>query len=185
VSDIDIHRIMFVFDWFMVNIVDNNLAWSTFTIFVYVADKRAREVLRHVPSTPTPVATSTAPISSTIDLSTNVLAADAKHQATPAIPGTVATLKPHKMGTSPFAANTRKGNTRQLHSTELVLASSLAFDVIKFYRKLVAALKPYEMDLIPFARLHPLAQQPMFRHHFLNEQCTHSSFVPNRYSQPG
>jgi hypothetical protein len=32
-----------------------------------------------------------------------------------------------------------------------VLASSLAFDVIEFYRKLVVALKPSEIDLIPFA----------------------------------
>jgi hypothetical protein len=30
-SDIDIHRIIFVFDWFMVNIFDPNFAWSTFT----------------------------------------------------------------------------------------------------------------------------------------------------------
>jgi hypothetical protein len=63
----------------------------------------------------------------------------------------VATLKPHKLWTSPFAANTRKGNTRKLHSTYLVRASSLAFDVIEFYRKLVASSKPSEIDLIPFA----------------------------------
>jgi hypothetical protein len=42
VSDIDIRRIMFVFEWFMVNIVDTNFSWSTFTRSVYVADKRAR-----------------------------------------------------------------------------------------------------------------------------------------------
>jgi hypothetical protein len=64
-------------------------------------------------------------------------------------------LKPHKLWTSPFAANTRKGNTRQLHSTYLVFASSLAFDVIEFYRKLVAASKPAEIDLIPFASFDP------------------------------
>jgi hypothetical protein len=56
---------------------------------------------------------------------------------------------------SPFAAKTRKGNTRQLHSTDLVLAYSLAFDVIEFYRKLVAASKPSEIDLIPFASFDP------------------------------
>jgi hypothetical protein len=50
VSDIDIRRIMFVFDWFMMNIVDPNFAWSNFTRSVYVADKRARAVLNHAPS---------------------------------------------------------------------------------------------------------------------------------------
>jgi hypothetical protein len=64
-------------------------------------------------------------------------------------------LKPHKLWTSPFAANTRKGNTRQLHSTDLALAYSLAFDVIEFYRKLVAASKPAEIDPIPFASFDP------------------------------
>jgi hypothetical protein len=155
VSDIDIRRIMFVFHWFMVNIVDPNFSWSTFTRSVYVADKRARAVLKHTPSTPTPVASPIAPVSSTIDLSTDVLAADAKRQATPAVPVTVATLKPHKLWTSPFASNMRKGNTRQLHNTDLVLASFLAFDVIEFYRKLVAASKPSEIDLIPFASFDP------------------------------
>jgi hypothetical protein len=155
VSDIYIHRIMFFFECCMVNIVEPNFAWSTFTKSVYGADKRARAVLKHAPSTTTPVATSTAPVSSTIDLSTDVLAANAKRQATPAVPGTEATLKPHKLWTSPFAENTRKGNTRQLHSTYLVLVSSLAFDVIKLYRKLVAASKPSEINLIPFASFDP------------------------------
>jgi hypothetical protein len=45
VSDIDIQHIMFFFDWFMVNIVDPNFSWYTFTRSVYVADKRARAVL--------------------------------------------------------------------------------------------------------------------------------------------
>jgi hypothetical protein len=49
VSDIDIYRIMFVFDWFMLNIVEPNFAWSTFTRSVYVADYRARAVLKHAP----------------------------------------------------------------------------------------------------------------------------------------
>jgi hypothetical protein len=155
VSDINIRRIMFVFDWFMVNIFDPNFAWSTFTRSMYVADKRSRAVLIHTPSTPTPIATSTAPVSSTIDLSTNVLAADAKCQAIPTFLGTVATLRPHKLGASPFATNTRNGNTHQLHSTFLVLAYSLAFNVIEFYRKLVAISKPSEIDLIPFASFDP------------------------------
>jgi hypothetical protein len=155
VSGIYIRIIVFVFDWFMVNIVDPNFAWSTLTRSVYVADKRARAVLKHAPSTPTPVASSTAPVSITIDFSTNVLAADANLQATPAVPDTVANLNPRKLWTSPFAANTRKGNTRQLHSTYFLLASSLAFDVIEFYRKLVAASKLSEIDLIPFASFDP------------------------------
>jgi hypothetical protein len=122
---------------------------------VYVDDKRAQSVLNNAPSTPTSVATSTAPISSTIDFSTDVLAADTKRQATQAVPGIVATLNPHKLWTSPFTANTRTGNTHQLHSMDLVLASSLAFDVIEFYRKLVAASKPSEINLIPFASFDP------------------------------
>jgi hypothetical protein len=155
VSDIDIGCIMFVFDWFMVKIVDPNFAWSTFTRSMYVADKRARAVLKHAPSTPAHVAMSTAPVSSTIDFSTDVLAANAKRQATPAVLGMVATLKPHKLWMSPFAANMLKGKNRKLHSMDLVLASSLALDVIEFYRKLVAASKPSEIDLIPFASFDP------------------------------
>jgi hypothetical protein len=120
-----------------------------------VADKRARAVLNHAPSVSTPVSQSTSSAVSTIDFSSDVIAADAQRQATPVVPGPAATLKPHKLWTSPFAANTRKGNTRQLHSTYLVLASSLAFDVIEFYRKLVAASKPAEINLIPFALFDP------------------------------
>jgi hypothetical protein len=120
-----------------------------------VADKRAQVVLNHAPSVSTPVAQSIASAVSTIDFSSDVLAADAQRQATPAVPGRTATLKPHKLWTSPFAVNTRKGNTRQLHSTYLVLASSLAFDVIEFYRKLVAASKQAEIDLIPFSSFDP------------------------------
>jgi hypothetical protein len=56
-------------------------------------------------------------------------------------PETVTTLKTH--------------NTRQLHSTELVLKSSLTIDVIEFYKKLVAASKPAEIDLIPFSSFDP------------------------------
>jgi hypothetical protein len=122
VSDIDIRRNMFVFVWFMVNIVDPNFSWSNFTRSIYVVNKRARAVLNHAPSVSTPVAQSTNSAVSTIDFSSDVLAADAQRQATPAVPGTAATLNPHKLWTSPFAANTRKGNTRQLHSTYLVLA---------------------------------------------------------------
>jgi hypothetical protein len=75
----------------------------------------------------------------TFDFSVEVLATDAKPQAAPVSPGTVATLKPHKLWKSPFAANTRKGHKRKLHSTELVLNSSLTINVIEYYRKLAAA----------------------------------------------
>jgi hypothetical protein len=33
----DIHRIMFVFQWFMLNIADPDFQWSNFTCSVYVA----------------------------------------------------------------------------------------------------------------------------------------------------
>jgi hypothetical protein len=115
----------------MMNIVDPKFAWSSFTRSVYVADKRARAILNHAPSVSTPVSQSTTSAVSTIDFSSDVIDADSQHQATPVFPGTVATLKPNKLWTSPFAANTRKDHTRQLHRTDLVLASLLAFDVIK------------------------------------------------------
>jgi hypothetical protein len=73
---------------------------------VYVADKQDRAVLNHAPSVSTPVAQTTASAISTIDFSSGVLTADAQRQATPAVPGTVATLKPHKLWTSPFACAT-------------------------------------------------------------------------------
>jgi hypothetical protein len=120
VTNHDIRRLMFVFQWFMLNIADPDFQWSN-----------------------------------AFDFSVEVLSTDAKRQATLVAPGTVATLKPHKLWKSPFAANTRKGHTRQLHSTELVLKSSLAIDIIEFYRNLVAASKPAEIDLIPFSSFDP------------------------------
>jgi hypothetical protein len=91
VSDINSRRIMFVFELFMVNIVDPTFAWSTFTRSLYVADKPAQEALKHSPSAPTSVAMLTAPVRSTTDFSNDDIAADARRQATPALPGTVAT----------------------------------------------------------------------------------------------
>jgi hypothetical protein len=38
-TDIDIHHVMFVFDWFLANIADPDFAWANFTCAVYVADK--------------------------------------------------------------------------------------------------------------------------------------------------
>jgi hypothetical protein len=131
--------------------------WSNFTRSVYVAHKRAAGLAKQVSSGMAPGEKLAAPsvAASAFDFSVEILATDAKRQATPVAPGTVATLNPHKLWKSPFAANTRKGHTRQLHSTELVLKSSLAIDVIKFYRKLVAASKPAEIDIIPFSSFDP------------------------------
>jgi hypothetical protein len=153
----DIHRIMFFFQWFMLNIVDPDFQWPNFTRSVYVAHKRAAGLAKQISSGMAPGEKLDAPsvAASAFNFSVVVLATNAKRQATPVAPGTVATLKPHKLWKSPFAANTRKGHPIQLHSTELVLKFSLAIDVIEFYEKLVAASKPPEIDLIPFSSFDP------------------------------
>jgi hypothetical protein len=153
----DIRRLMFVFQWFMLNIAYPDFQWSNFTRSVYVAHKRATGLAKQVSSGMTPGEKLAAPsvAASALYFSVEVLATDANRQATQVAPGIVATLKPHKLWKSPFAANTRKGHTRQLHSTELVLKSSLAIYIIEFYRKLVAASKPAEIDLIPFSSFDP------------------------------
>jgi hypothetical protein len=157
VTNHDIRRLMFVFQWFMLNIVDPDFQWSNFTRSVYVAHKRATGLAKQVNSGMAPGEKLAAPsvAASAFDFSVEVLATDAKRQSTPVAPGAVATLKPHKLWKSPFAANTRKGHTRQLHSNELVLKSSLAIDIIEFYRNLVAASKPAEIYLIPFSSFNP------------------------------
>jgi hypothetical protein len=101
--------------------------------------------------------TYTALVCSNVDFSTNVLLADVKRQATPVTPGTAATLKPHLLWKSPFAAlNRTSSNIRILHKTDIVLASSQPLDVLEFYRKLVAATKPAEIDLVPILAFDPL-----------------------------
>jgi hypothetical protein len=132
----DIRCLMFVFQWFMLNIADPDFQWSNFTRSVYVAHKRATGLAKQVSSGMAPGEKLAAPSVASIafDFSVEVLATDAKRQATPVASGTVATLKPHKLCKSPFAANTLKGHRRQLHSAELVLKSSLSIDVIEFYR---------------------------------------------------
>jgi hypothetical protein len=149
---------MLVFQWFMLNIADPDFQWSNFTRSVYVAQKRATGVAKQVASGMDPGEKLTAPsvAASAFDFSVEVLVTDVKRQATPVAPGSLATLKPHKLWKSPFVANTRKWHTRQLHSIELVLKSSLAIDIIEFYRKLVAASKPTEIDLIPFSSFDPV-----------------------------
>jgi hypothetical protein len=144
VTSHDTRRLMFVFQWFMLNIADPDFQWSNFTHSVYVDHKRAAGLAKKETSGMDPdenlAALSVA--ASTFDFSVEVLATNAKRQATSVAPGTVATLKHHKLWKSPFASNTRKGQTRQLHATELVLKSSLAIDIIEFYRKFVPSLRP-------------------------------------------
>jgi hypothetical protein len=133
----DIRRLIFVFQWFMLNISEPDFQWSNFTRSVYVAHKQAARLAKQVSSGMAPGEKIDAPsvAASSFNFFVEVLATDANRQAAPVVPGTVATLNPHKLWKSPFTANTRKGHTRQLHSTELVLKSSLAIDFIEFYRK--------------------------------------------------
>jgi hypothetical protein len=144
-------RIMFVFQWFMLNIADPNFQWSNFTRSVYVDHKRAEGLAKQVSSEMAPgeksAATSVA--ASAFDFSAEVLTTDAKRQAAPVAPGTVATLKPPKIWKSPFVANMLKGHTRQLHSTELVLKSSLTIYVIEFYRKWSLPRSPLKLISFP------------------------------------
>jgi hypothetical protein len=113
---------MFVFDWFIANIVDPNFAWTDFTWVVYVADKRERTVAKAA-KTSTPAVTTTTPVSSTIDFSSGVPLADAKFQVTPPTPGITGNLKPHKLWKSHVAAVSRNSpNVLQLHNTDLILA---------------------------------------------------------------
>jgi hypothetical protein len=152
VTDIDICGAMFVFDWFLANILSPSFAWAYFTRAVYVSDKRSRAMAKAAKATTDAPSMSTAPVCSTIDFSTDVLLADTKWQATPLTISTTATLKPHLLWKSPFAASSHNySNFRQMHNTDIVLASSKSLDVLEFYRKLVAATKPAEIDLVPIS----------------------------------
>jgi hypothetical protein len=57
----DIRRIMFVFQWFMLNIADPDFQWSNFTCSVYVAHKRAAGLAKQVSSGMAPAEKSAAP----------------------------------------------------------------------------------------------------------------------------
>jgi hypothetical protein len=109
----DICRLMFVFQWFMLNIADPYFQWSNFTPSVYVAHKRATGLAKKVSSDMAPGEKFTAPsvAASAFDFSVEVLATDAKRQAAPVAPGNVATFKPHKLWKSPFVT-TRARATR-------------------------------------------------------------------------
>jgi hypothetical protein len=50
VTNHDIHRLMFVFQWFMLNIADPDFQWSKFTRSVYVAHRRAAGLTKQVSS---------------------------------------------------------------------------------------------------------------------------------------
>jgi hypothetical protein len=155
VTDIDIQRIMFVFDLFIANIAGLNFTWADFTRAVSVADNRTIAVAKAA-KTITPVVTTPTPVSSTLDFSDDVLLAGVKLQATPPIPGTTGTLKPQKLWKSPFmAASRNSSNARQLHNMDLVLALYKQLDVMEFYLKLIAATKPMEIELIPFSQFDP------------------------------
>jgi hypothetical protein len=158
VSDTDIRRTVFVFDWFIDNIVDPNFSWASFTRGAYISDKRLRAITKASKTTSAATSTSTAPVTSTIDFSTDVLTADAKRQTTPVTPRTKATLKPHLLWKSPFASATHNSsNIHQLHNTDIVLASSSPMGILECYRKLVAAYKPaeIEIDLVPIVAFDP------------------------------
>jgi hypothetical protein len=156
VSDTDIRRTMFVFDWFIDNIVDPNFALVSFTRGAHISDKSLQAITKVTKTTAAASSTSTTPVTSTIDFSTDVLTADSKRQTTPVTPGTMATPKPHLLWKSPFAsATSNSSNIHQLHNTETVLASSSPIDVLEFYRKLVAAAKPAEIDLSPIGAFDP------------------------------
>jgi hypothetical protein len=95
----DICRLMFVFQWFMLNIADPDFQWSNFTRSVYVAHKRAAGLSKQVSSGMAPGEKFDAPsvVASAFDFSIEVLTTNAKRQAAPVAPGTVATLKPQKL----------------------------------------------------------------------------------------
>jgi hypothetical protein len=88
VTNHDIHPLMFVFQCFMLNITDPYFQWSNFTCSVYVAQKGATGLAKQVTSGMAPGEKLTAPsvAASAFDFSVEVLATDAKRQATPVAP---------------------------------------------------------------------------------------------------
>jgi hypothetical protein len=131
VFDTDIRHTMFVFDWFIDNIVDPNFAWARINRGAYIYDKHSQAIRKATKTTTAATSTPTAPVTSTIDFSIDVVTADAKRHTMPFTPGTAATLKPHLLWKSPFASVTRNSsNIRQLHNTDIVLASSSPMDIL-------------------------------------------------------
>jgi hypothetical protein len=156
ISDIDIRRVMFVFDWFLANSVDPNFALASFTHNIYVAGKWSWAVKKAAKTAKAAPNMLNAPISSTIDFLINVITVDANRKATPVKPGMTVTPKPHLLWKSPAVVSSRNSsNSHQSHSTDIILASSLPLDVLDFYRKLVVASKPAEIDLVPISAFDP------------------------------
>jgi hypothetical protein len=91
VPDTDIRRTMFVFDWFIDNIVDPNFSWAIFTCGAYIYDKHLQAITKAGKTNTAATNTYTAPVTSTVNFLTNVLTADAKRQTTPVTPGMTAT----------------------------------------------------------------------------------------------
>jgi hypothetical protein len=116
----DIRRIMFFSQWFMLNIADPDFQWSNFTHSVYMAHKRATGLAKQVSSETTPGEKSAAPsiAASVFDFSAEVLATDAKCQAAPVAPGTVATLKSPRFGSLPL----QRTHARATHNSSIPLS---------------------------------------------------------------
>jgi hypothetical protein len=67
-----------------------------------------------------------------------------------------ATLKTHLLWKSPFlASSSNYSSIRQLHNTDIVLASSLPLGVLEFYRTLIAAANTAEIDLARVSSFDP------------------------------
>jgi hypothetical protein len=93
ITKIDIHRDMFVFDWFLANIVEPNFAWANFTRAMYGTDKQARAVDKATKMTTSDPNMTTAPSSSRIDcqaaINTNYARKDLYHETSPVVAVTV------------------------------------------------------------------------------------------------
>jgi hypothetical protein len=64
-------------------------------------------------------------------------------------------------------------NVRQLHNTDIVLASSQPLDALEFCRNLVATTKPAEIDLVPISVFYPAYGL------WLRNRCTDIIFETN------
>jgi hypothetical protein len=111
VTNHDIRRLMLDFQWFVLNIADPDFQWYNFTRSVYVAHKPATGVAKQVTSGMDPGEKLAAPFvaASAFDFSIEVLDTDAKRQATPVAPGTVATLNPTSFGSLPLRQTHARG----------------------------------------------------------------------------
>jgi hypothetical protein len=155
--------------------VDPKFYWMDFTRGVHVADTWAISVaVSKAANTSTPSVTTTTPVGSTIDFFVDILLTNVKHQTTSPTPRTTDTLKSHKLWKLPFAATSLNSyNIRQLHSTDLILASSKPLNVIKFYHKLIFRGKAHRNRCDSFCSvqsgLRTMVNASLRWHHFLDE----------------